>query len=179
MKDRVHIIRDAMATLAVALAIALATPSAADPAAFVERFTGAWSGGGMVMEDGMARPQRVSCRLEGREGPASFTMAGRCRAMVVFSRAIAANVSYDPATGQFRGTYEGSRAGTAQLEGEQQGDALQLSVVWPRPVHGDPRGRMTIVPQGDDGLRIVVEHPFAPTADGQTIRSADLVLTRQ
>jgi hypothetical protein len=174
-------IRRALGALACVVAVALTWPAAADPAeeAFVARFAGSWSGGGAAMPSGMTRPQRVTCRMTGQGGLAALRIAGSCRALAIFSRSIAASVAYDAVSRSYVGTYEGSRAGIARLSGRRQGDVLHLSVVWPRPVHGDPRARMTIVNRGDGALRIVVEHPFAPAAAaGGTVRSADLVLTR-
>lgn len=153
--------------LAVAVAVVVAAsgifgvgaaPSRAGPA-FNERFEGTWVGSGTVMRDSDPQPRRVTCTIDGAAEADRLALQGTCRAMLIFTRSIGADLAVD-ASGRYRGVYTGSRVGPAQLSGRVVGDSAVLAVRFPEGVGGG-RQEMTIT------------HP--PGADAFTLRVTDLV----
>jgi hypothetical protein len=107
----------AMTVMLAAGGIALAawpgtTASQLAAAAFHERFAGQWQGTGTVQRSVDPAPRRVSCGVAGQATEQQIASGGTCRAAVIVTREIAANVTYDPATGRYVGTYIGSQAGS-------------------------------------------------------------------
>ena len=157
----------AAAALLSFAAIAYAAPP---EEAFAERFDGAWRGSGTVQENFQSSTHRISCRMTGEGQGTAISVDGSCRAAIIFTRQLGAEVRYDPATGLYTGTYIGSPTGPARLAGKRQGDAVNLSVTWAQPVNGDQKARMTIVNTGS-GLRIVMtdqengQGPWKPMVD--------------
>ncbi len=94
-------------------------------------------------------------------------MGGKCGAFI-FSREISADIHYDPETGRYAGVYIGSSIGPARLSGRRVGDAIVLTITWPKPVNGDTSATMTIRNAGDGALIITVAdqlHPGGPEAE--------------
>ena len=89
-------------------------------------------------------------------------MSGTCRAAVIFSRKISADISVDPSSGRYSGTYVGSSIGPASLSGKRQGDAIVLTITWPKPVRGDTTAVMTIKNAGNGQLAITVTDEVEP-----------------
>lgn len=159
------------------LAGAAAPPASAAEEGFLDRFGGTWSGSGRVQREGTSSPRQVNCSVTGQPGANRLSFQGACRAAVIFSRQIGASLTYDPGSGQYRGTYTGSAIGPAQLSGTRRGDTVDLRIDWPRPVNGDTQARMTIRNGGDGLLRITVADNLTP--GGPIQQTSDLVLRRQ
>lgn len=167
--------RSAVAGLAALLALTLGGAAIPPPEMlFLQRFDGPWSGTGLVQRNVDSGPQKVNCSLDGEQSANRITMAGTCRAYLVFSRKISAEIAFDPATGRYVGTYIGSTVGPASLTGQRDGDTVDLTVLWPRTVNGDRRARMRIVNGGDGRLRILVTDEI----DAQETTVTDVSLTR-
>lgn len=138
------------------LALSLSTPARAD-ARFLDRFEGGWGGAGTIQRDVDSTPRKVSCTLDGSRGGANtISLAGTCRALVVFSRSIGAKLTYDPSSQRYSGVYTGSSKGPAQLSGRQSGDSLVLDITYPQPIYGDRKAVMTIASRGKGGFSMVV-----------------------
>jgi hypothetical protein len=158
------------AAAAALLSLAAIAHAAQPEVAFIERFDGKWRGSGMVQENFQSSTHRISCNMTGQGQGTAVRVDGTCRAAVIFSRKIGAEVRYDPATGLYTGTYIGSPTGPARLSGKRQGDAINLTVTWAKPVNGNQQARMTIVNNGS-GLRIVMtdqengQGPWKPMVD--------------
>ena len=103
-----------IATLGAGLA---ALPAFAAEETFLDRFRGSWSGSGRVQREGTSTPRQVNCSVTGQPGQNQLSFQGSCRAAIIFSRPIGASLTYDPPSGQYRGTYTGSAIGPAQLTG--------------------------------------------------------------
>ena len=69
--------------------------------------------------------------------------------------------TFDPSSGRYTGTYVGSSIGPARLSGKRGGDAVNLTITWPKPVRGDTTAAMTIRNTGNGqlGITIVDEVP--------------------
>jgi hypothetical protein len=128
---------------------------------FLSRFQGSFSGGGLVQRSATERPNQVSCTLTGEPSETGVSMSGRCGAFV-FSRNIRADIRYDAATGRYTGVYEGSAIGPAKLSGKRKGNAVVLTITWPKPVNGDTKATMTIRNDGKGALAITVTDEVEP-----------------
>jgi len=129
---------------------------------FLNRFRGSWSGQGTVQREGLSQPRQVACSVTGFADQNRVSVQGNCRAAVIFSRQIRADLTYDPASATYRGTYTGSRIGPARLTGARSGDAVNLRIEWPRPVNGDTQAAMAIRNDGRGTLRISVADNLSP-----------------
>jgi hypothetical protein len=150
------------------------SPASAQESDFLARFDGSWSGGGLVQRNASENPNRVRCDMRGDSSATGVSISGTCRAAVVFSRRISADIRLDPATGRYSGTYVGSKVGPARLSGTRKGDAVNLTITWPKPVNGDTKARMTIRNDGNGDLRIVVTDEAEP--GGPSAEVTDLAL---
>jgi hypothetical protein len=161
----------AFAFLAVAPSVA-----SADETEFLQRFQGEWIGSGTVQREGASQPREVDCAIRGDRAENRVSVQGSCRAAVIFSRAIGADLTVD-ASGLYRGAYTGSRIGPAQLSGRRRGDVIDLRIDWPRPVNGDREARLTIRNDGRGALRITVADNLTP--GGPVQRTSEIVLRRR
>ena len=149
-------------TLRVALLAALAAslvglaPASANQRYF-DRFDGSWSGSGQVQRDIDPAARSVKCQLSGkRNGPNKMSIAGTCRAAVIFTRKIGADLTFDPKSQRFTGTYTGSATGPAKLSGRLRGDRLVLEITYAKPVYGDRKAVMTIANAGSRSFSMAV-----------------------
>lgn len=162
----------ALATLAAAPALTGATP-APEEAEFLDAFQGDWRGSGIVRRNAESGPQKVRCSLSGTRSEDGLTFSGTCRAYLVFSRRISADIRYDAESDSYAGSYSGSLAGTAALSGRRKGNSVVLDVRWPKPVNGDTSASMEIVGDGDS-FRILVTDEIS----GEPTPVTDLAFAR-
>lgn len=168
MKSRsIFVIAFAAAT--VALTAQAATPEGD----FIGRFGGSWAGSGTVVRGDISVP--VNCRAEGQPGENQIAIRGNCSVAIV-SVDIAADIAFDPASGRYSGTYVGAKVGPARVSGKRSGDAVNLSITWPAPVHGDTKASMRIENSGGGSLRIVVTDNVEE--GGPDLTTHDLVLSQ-
>ena len=153
--------------LAVTLgSILLAGSASAAEEEFLSRFQGSFSGTGLVQRNAAENPSQVTCTLNGQPSANAVSMSGKCGAFI-FSKWISADLSFDPASGRYSGTYVGSSIGPASLTGTRNGDSVVLTITWPQPVNGDTKATMTIRNSGNGQLAITVTdevEPGGPTA---------------
>ncbi|WP_128292304.1 hypothetical protein [Afifella aestuarii] len=157
---------------AALLSAMLAAPAAgAAESDFIERFDGTWKGGGMVIRNERSGPTNINCSLAGQGAANKISIAGKCRAYAIFTRDVRVNVAYDPESGLYRGTYQGSKVGTAVMSGKRSGDTIKFALVWPKDVMGDTEAAMTITNNGAGELRVLVNDkvgaggPVQPVTD--------------
>ncbi len=139
----------------------IAPPASTSEAEFFGRFAGSFSGSGQVRRSANASPNQVQCMMTGQPSENRIAISGRC-GIGMFSREISADIRYDPASGRYSGTYVGASVGPAQLSGTRHGDAVVLTIRWPKPVNGDTKATMTIRNSGNRQLAIVVTDEFQP-----------------
>jgi len=157
-----------VAVLAFAVG-ALTMPGAAFSAEdeFLNRFEGSFSGTGLVQRNAQEDPSQVTCTLNGQPSANAVSMSGECGAFI-FSKRISADLTFDPGSGRYSGTYVGSSIGPAGLSGKRSGDSVVLTITWPQPVNGDTKATMTIRNSGNGQLAITVTdevEPGGPSAD--------------
>ncbi len=167
-------IRVATGTI-LAIAVATVAPAAiqAGEGDYIGLFHGSWAGTGMVLND--SKPWTVNCKAVGQPGINHLTITGNCSVFLV-SVPITADVSYDPKSGRYSGTYIGGDM-TAQISGKRRGDTVDFSMTWGRPINpqGDIRAKMTIVNSGKGDLRIVIDNL---KQNGPDERASDLKLSQ-
>ncbi len=139
----------------------IAPPASTSEAEFFGRFAGSFSGSGEVRRSANASPNQVQCTMTGQPSENRIAIYGRC-GIGMFSREISADIRYDPASGRYSGTYVGASVGPAQLSGTRHGDAVVLTIRWPKPVNGDTKATMTIRNSGNRQLAISVTDEFQP-----------------
>jgi hypothetical protein len=163
----------------VAMAAAALAPTSrafADEGNFLKRFDARWSGGGQVVRnaDTDPSPVKVNCTLDGDGGGNAVSVGGTCRAYLLFTREFGARMRYDPATGQYRGTYLGARSGPATLAGKRNGDTVNLTITWAKNVNGDRKARLSI---RNDGRTLSIR--MTDRAKGRDITTTDLVFAQR
>lgn len=167
------------ATVGGLLVVAMVKPPGAyaQESTFLDRFKGIWTGSGRIQRNAETSPWNVNCTVSGDRGTDRISIQGNCRAALILQRRIAADLSYDVRTGRYQGVYTGARVGPARLSGRRRGDAMQLTIDWPRPVNGDTRAEMTIVNEGSGMLRIVVRDNLFP--GGPIQQTSELILRQR
>jgi hypothetical protein len=157
------------------LASATASASAAGEQAFIDGFGGSWSGYATVIAHTV--PLQVSCRIVGKPMTNRIRIEGSCRLLMV-SIPIAADITYDPTSKRYNGTYIGSEVGPARVSGHRNGGVLNLAVTWPRMINGDDKGRMMIENSGNGGLRITSFDNVVVGGGEEWTSDAKLTITR-
>ena len=154
--------------LAAALVSASAGASAGDEQSFINLFGGSWAGSATVIKDSVR--WQVSCRVDGRPAANHIVIDGNCNLSIISVR-IAADITYDPKSGRYSGTYIGSDVAPARVSGRRSGNVLNLAITWPKQINGDAKARMSIENAGGGKLRIatfdnvVVGGPEVLTSD--------------
>ena len=137
------------------LGLSLTAPAQAQEADFLSRFDGKFSGSGSVSRNESENATNVKCTMTANSSESSLSMAGNCRAAVIFSRKISADLKVDE-SGRYTGTYVGSSIGPARLSGKRSGDAVNLTITWPKEVRGDTQAAMTIRNSGNGQVSITI-----------------------
>lgn len=137
-------------------AVSLAPVAQAAEESFIGRFDGSWSGRGSVQRDIDRSPWQVKCSATGDSGGERIAINGTCRAAVIARRSFGADIRYDSRSKRYVGTYTGAKVGPAKLSGRRRGDAVVMTVTWPKPVYGDTTATLTIRNGGDGRMNIVM-----------------------
>ena len=156
-----------------AFAFGFAFAANAGEAHYLGLFNGSWSGGGTVVKGSI--PWQVSCQAVGHPGENHIVIKGDCNVAII-DVPISADITYDPATGRYSGTYIGAKVGPAHLSGTRSGSVVNLAITWPKPVNGDTRAKMIIENDGNGSLRIIVTDNTAP--GGPELTTHNLVLSQ-
>lgn len=163
------------AASAIFLLLAAQWPAVAAENTYLDRFKGGWNGTGKVQRGIDSSPWNVQCTFKGvTPDPNHISIQGTCRAAIIVQREIGVELTYDPASGLYKGTYTGARVGPAQLSGTRTGDAVNLAITWPKPVNGDTRSNLTIRNGGGGTLRITVADNLTP--GGPVQQTSDILL---
>lgn len=160
---------------ALLLAVFVSSPTMADEKDFLESLSGNWRGTGQVRLKPEARPMSVSCSLDSRASGTALNMDGACRAKVVFSRRIGADIQ---ARGtRYTGSYIGSTRGAARLSGTRTGRTLNLRVRWPGKEAGPRVASMQVASLGTGRMRLVTLEPHPQT--GKQVVTAQIEFSRK
>ncbi|GGE34952.1 hypothetical protein GCM10007276_10580 [Agaricicola taiwanensis] len=164
------------AVFAAAAVSVAAIPLKAAEEDYINRFDGSWSGSGSAKRPQDDSPWNIRCSMSGNSAQRSITIDGSCRAAVIVSRPFAANIRYNPRTKLYTGTYTGARVGPAKVSGRRRGDAVVMTVTWPRPLHGDRKATLTIRNSGNGQMAITLMDNLRP--GGPVEKTTDVRLRR-
>jgi hypothetical protein len=117
-----------------------------------------------------------SCRLTGIVEDATTELTGMCRAMLVVTRTVSADMTYHANEDAFRGTYASADNDPAVIAGRRSGNVIGFNMYWPKDVDGDQEARLYVENDGAGTMRIIVYD----RADGmgEEVVVLDLVLSR-
>ena len=118
---------------------------------YIGRFGGTWAGSATVIKNSVA--WQVGCHVDGSSTVNRIRIQGDCR-LLMFATPIAADITYDPASDRYNGTYIGSDVGPARVSGQRHGSVVDLVITWPRVINGDNKARMKIENAGSGRLLI-------------------------
>jgi hypothetical protein len=144
--------------LAVALTLAASPAAHAQPAAknetgFLRIFDGRFNGTGNLQKAG-GRTHRLSCEFDGNHSGANVSLSGRCSTALVFGTTVRIQLSVDPRTGRYSGSFVEGRGTVANLSGARKGQTLTLSFrETAASVRPNPPATLTIDSRAD-GLAI-------------------------
>lgn len=126
----------------VAAALLCAVPATqAQEAAFLNSLNGSFQGTGTVKVRTNASPVNVNCTFTSTATATSLNLNGRCRGLVVVSRAISARLK--ATGGRYSGSYVGAGTGPAGLSGRRAGNSINLGVRWAKNVNGDRKAQLS------------------------------------
>jgi hypothetical protein len=141
---------------------------------YINRFQGSWTGSGKAKRPQDSSPWNVKCTMTGNSGNQSIVINGTCRAAIVASREFAANIKYNPRSKTYSGIYTGARVGPARVSGKRRGDAVVMTVTWPKPLHGDTKATLTISNRGNGQMGIVLRDNLTPRGPIETTTDVTL-----
>ncbi|CDX17822.1 hypothetical protein LCM4577_23825 [Mesorhizobium sp. LCM 4577] len=142
------------AALLAAACLLCATGAHADEAAFLRSLQGKFSGKGTVRIRTNMPVMNINCTFTSDATANSLSLDGTCRALLIMSREIRADLKVSGA--RYTGTYIGSRSGPAGLSGSREGDAINLDIHWAKIVNGDRDAELTVEKVGPDNMRMTV-----------------------
>ncbi|WFU12007.1 hypothetical protein QA646_18855 (plasmid) [Rhizobium sp. CB3090] len=158
-------------TLSIGLLPGLAT---ADESNFLQSLQGKWSGKGTIIRRIGTSPIDVTCIFAVTASAPSLSMRGNCRALLVVSRAISADLRVN---GQrYNGIYVGPSGGRSGLSGVRQGNTIDLVVHWAKEVNGDRTANMEIQKIGGNSLNLRTIDRDPKT--GRSAITSDIALRR-
>jgi hypothetical protein len=155
-----------------ALLLACNTAQAAETE-FLQSLAGNWSGSGTVKVRTDASPINVSCNFNSGASGNTFQLDGKCRGLVVVSRAIKANLRVNGE--RYDGSYVGAGTGTAGLAGSRSGNAINLGIHWAKDVNGD-RAAVLRVTKTANGMKLTTIDTDQKT--GKDVVTSEIVLSR-
>lgn len=147
--------------------------SLASEAEFLQSLEGDWTGIGMIKVRANLPAVKVSCEFNSDAPADRYNLAGNCRGLVVFSRAISANLRVDGEA--YTGSYVGAGTGTAGLNGSRQGDTINLNIRWAKEVNGD---RLAVLRMEKTAGGMTITTIDTDTATGKEIVTSKIKLTR-
>jgi hypothetical protein len=163
-----------VAGLLIAACLLSTTAAHADEESFLRLLQGKFAGKGTVRIRTNSPVMNISCTFTSDTTDASLALDGTCRAMMIMTREIRADLTTSGAT--YSGTYVGSKSGPAALSGSRTGDAINLDIRWAKIVNGDRDAQMTVEKIGADAMRLTVTDVDPRT--GNTVVTSRIDLNR-
>jgi hypothetical protein len=141
---------------------------------FLDTLEGQYTGKGQVRLRTNKPPINVSCTFTSTTSASSLSLKGRCRGLLILSRAV--GVDLKVAGGSYSGSYIGAGSGPAALSGQRKGKTLNLAVRWAKPVNGDRRANLSVAERAG-GLTLTTTD--RDPASGKTVVTSQITLQRQ
>ena len=172
---KVQIMMKSLARMFLAASVlSIGSAAYASETEFLQSLEGNWTGKGTVKVRADSKPMNVSCTFASDTTVDSLSLDGKCTGMVVFSRAISANLK--TTGGNYRGSYVGAGTGTAGLNGKRSGNSINLGIRWAKEVNGDKVAMMSIEKVGANGMRLTTTDKHPET--GASIVTSQITLKR-
>ncbi|MGX8013793.1 hypothetical protein ACVDG8_034905 [Mesorhizobium sp. ORM8.1] len=131
-----------------------ATGAHADEADFLRSLQGKFAGKGTVRIRTNSPVMNITCSFTSDATATSLSLDGICRAMLIMTREIRADLKVNGT--KYAGTYTGSRSGPAGLSGSRDGNAINLDIHWAKIINGDRDAELTVEKTGPDEMRMTV-----------------------
>ncbi|MEZ2126805.1 MULTISPECIES: hypothetical protein [unclassified Sinorhizobium] len=138
--------------LTTTILVLIADTAIASESDFLRSLQGKWAGQGVVRIRADSSPINVTCNFDSRASDTELSMTGRCRGMILISRPVGADLKFNGA--KYNGTYLGPNGGKAGLAGSRSGNAINLTILWPKLVNGDRKADLTVQKVSDNGMRL-------------------------
>jgi hypothetical protein len=158
-----------------AISMLMASNALATEAPFLTSLAGSWSGAGMMKRTTGSSPIKLDCSFQSTAKGEALSMNGKCRGLLVVSRAVSAQLTANG--NRYAGRYIGPSGGVSALNGGRSGDAINLSVRWSRIINGDRNADMVIQRVGANAIRIRTTD--RDPASGQQVITSEINLRRQ
>ena len=162
-------------SLICCLATLFFTPAHADEQRFLDGLAGQYAGKGQVRLRTNRQPINVSCSFTSSPSRNSLSLKGRCRGLLVISRAV--SVDMKTSGGTYRVSYIGAGSGPASLSGRRKGNALNLTIRWAKAINGDRNANLSIAKAGSGGLTLTTTD--RDPASGKMVVTSQITLRRQ
>ena len=145
------------AALASVIATLTAGAALAGEADYIGLFKGTWGGSGVVLNNAKSWP--VNCEAVGLPGANHLAIRASCHVILVISVDINVDVTYDPRSDRYSGTYSAGDM-TAAISGKRSGDTVAFAMTWDKPIDGagSTHGRLTIVNPGHGDFRLLIDN---------------------
>ncbi|GMB79887.1 hypothetical protein NN6n1_06690 [Shinella zoogloeoides] len=153
----------------------LFTTADASEEQFLNGLEGRYVGKGQVRLRTNRQPINISCTFTSTASAGSLSLKGRCRGLLIVTRAV--GVDLKASGGTYRGSYIGAGSGPASLSGRRQGNSLALTIHWAKPINGDRRASLTVAQAGSRGLTLTTSD--RDPASGKTVVTSRIMLQRQ
>lgn len=150
-------------------------PAVASEANFLKSLQGKWTGGGPVRIRINWVPVTVSCKFDTEADDTALSLKGTCRGMMLMSRSISADIRYSGA--RYTGWYVGPKGGKARLNGSRSGNAIDLTIHWPKMINGDRIADLTVQKVGNNGMKLTTVD--IDPKSGKEVVTSELSLTRK
>ena len=163
------------AVLAFCAPILLSTPSNASEEQFLSGLKGQYVGQGQIRLRTNKAPININCKFTSTTSASSLSLKGRCRGLLVVSRAVGVDIK--SSGGSYRGSYTGAGSGTASLSGRRKGNTLNLAIGWAKEINGDRRANLSVAKAGKNGLTLTTTD--RDPASGKMVTTSRITLQRQ
>ncbi|MGO4439771.1 hypothetical protein [Rhizobium sp. RAF56] len=161
--------------LCILLPLLAAGTAAASDEDFLKSLQGQWDGGGMVKDPVSAPTVNITCHFASEAKDAGLSMAGTCRGMLIFTRALGADLSV--AGSRYSGVYIGPSGKRSSLSGSRSGNAINLAIRWSKLVNGDRNASLVVEKVGDNGMRLTTVD--VDPSSGKPVVTSEINLKRK
>jgi hypothetical protein len=157
----------AVAAIAAAMSTLAAEAALASEADYIRLFNGAWGGSGVVVND--AKPWPVNCNAVGVPAANRLAIRASCHVFLVISVNINVDVTYNPQSDRYSGTYSAGDM-SAAISGKRTGDTVNFAMIWAKPIDsaGNTRGRLTIINRGRGNFQLLIDNLKKSSAEERT-----------
>lgn len=164
-----------LAALTGCMGLALALPAGASDAEFLNSLEGQYAGKGQVRLRTNRGPINVTCSFDSKATSASLSLNGKCRALVLVSRTVGAELVRTGTS--YRGSYIGGGSGPARLAGKRNGNTLNLTINWAKKINGDRRAQLSVAKAASGGL--ILTTTDRDPKSGRSVTTSKIVLQRK